>query len=211
MSKFGTRGQPADRIFEIDSNTHILPHVKKLTHDEIAARRLKPAEIGNEHRLPVAALLDNIRSLYNVGSIFRTADGVLIRKLLLAGFTPRPPRKEIEKTALGATLSIPWEYFPTPLQAIEAAKAEGYKIACLELAKDSLPYYAVRREDFPLCIVLGNEITGVSREIVEQCDLALEIPMFGTKQSLNVAVAFGIAAFELSRIWREHQSKARVK
>jgi 23S rRNA (guanosine2251-2'-O)-methyltransferase len=184
--------------------------VKKLTHDEIAVRRLKITEIADGRRLPVVALLDNIRSLYNVGSIFRTADGVLLRKLLLAGFTPHPPRKEIEKTALGATLSVPWEYFPTALQAVKSVKSQGYKTCCLELTQQSVPYYAVRRADFPLCLVIGNEINGVSKDVMDQCDLAFEIPMFGTKQSLNVAVAFGIATFELSRIWRDSQSKALV-
>ena len=180
--------------------------MKKLTHEEIATRRLKVEKIEEGHRMPVVALLDNIRSLYNVGSIFRTADGVLLRKLLLAGFTPHPPRKEIEKTALGATLSVPWEHYSTAAQALKSVKSEGYKVCCLELTAESLPYYRVRKEDFPLCLVMGNEINGVSRDIVDQCDLALEIPMFGTKQSLNVSVAFGIAAFELSRIWREGQS-----
>jgi tRNA G18 (ribose-2'-O)-methylase SpoU len=184
--------------------------VKKLTHDEIAARRLRVAGIEDKHRMPVVVLLDNIRSLYNVGSIFRTADGVLVRKLLLAGFTPHPPRKEIEKTALGATLSVPWEHFSSTAQAITSARSEGYKVCCLELTSESLPYYRVRKEDFPLCLVIGNEISGVSKDVVEQCDLALELPMFGTKQSLNVSVAFGVAAFELSRIWREHQSNALV-
>ena len=184
--------------------------MKKLTHDEIADRRLKTSEITEDHRLPVIALLDSIRSLYNVGSIFRTADGVLLKKLLLSGFTPHPPRKEIEKTALGATLSIPWEYFPTAALALQSAKTAGYKLCCLELTNQSVPYYAIRRNDFPLCLVVGNEISGISKEIVEQCDCALEIPMYGTKQSLNVAVAFGVAVFELSRIWREGQSNARV-
>ncbi len=184
--------------------------MKKLTHDEIASQRLKLEEIEDAHRLPVVAVLDNIRSLYNVGSIFRTADGVLLRKLFLSGFTPRPPRKEIEKTALGATRSVPWEYVASSEQAMRQLRAEGYKICCLELARESTPYHAIRKPDFPLCLVIGNEITGVSKEALDLCDLALEIPMYGTKQSLNVAVAFGIATFELSRIWREHQSKALV-
>ena len=184
--------------------------MKKLTHEEIAARRLKVEAIDDKHRMPVVVLLDNIRSLYNVGSIFRTADGVLVRKLLLAGFTPHPPRKEIDKTALGATLSVPWEHYTSTTSAIASIRSEGYKVCCLELTTESLPYSEVRKEDFPLCLVIGNEINGVSKDIVEQCDLALEIPMFGTKQSLNVSVAFGIAAFELSRIWRDHQSNALV-
>jgi 23S rRNA (guanosine2251-2'-O)-methyltransferase len=184
--------------------------VKKLTHGEIAQRRFSIDTIPDRERLPVAVVVDSIRSLYNVGSIFRTSDGALIQKLILTGYTPHPPRKEIEKTALGATKSIPWEYLSSPQTAFDVLRADGYRICCLELTSDSVPYFSVRKTDFPLCLVLGNEITGVSKELVAQCDLGLEIPMFGTKQSLNVAVAYGIAIFELSRIWRGVQSNARV-
>ena len=184
--------------------------MKKLTHDEIAQRRLGIDEISKHQRLPVTVIVDNVRSLYNIGSIFRTSDGAFIQKLILTGFTPRPPRKEIEKTALGSTKSIPWEYFPSPLAAIDNLKSDGYRVCCLEIATDSLPYFAVRKPDFPICLIVGNEITGVSKDLVAQCDQSLEIPMFGTKQSLNVAVAYGIAVFELSRIWRSLQSNARV-
>jgi len=184
--------------------------VKKLTHDEIARRRQNLDEISEHHRLPVTVILDNVRSLYNVGSIFRTSDGALIQKLILSGFTPHPPRKEIEKTALGATKSIPWEYYPSPLAAVDALKSDGYRVCCLELTTESIPYFSVGKADFPLCLIIGNEISGVSKELISECDSGFEIPMFGTKQSLNVAVAYGIAVFELSRIWRGTQSNARV-
>jgi 23S rRNA (guanosine2251-2'-O)-methyltransferase len=184
--------------------------VKKLTHDEIASRRLDIDAIPDHKRLPVTVIVDNIRSLYNVGSIFRTSDGALIQKLILTGYTPRPPRKEIEKTALGATKSIPWEYVASPHAALDALRSDGYRICCLELTTGSIPYFSVRKNDFPLCLIVGNEITGVSKELIAQCDLGFEIPMFGAKQSLNVAVAYGIAVFELSRIWRNVQSNARV-
>ena len=176
--------------------------MKKLSHDEIARRRLSVDAIPDQHRLPVIVIVDNVRSLYNVGSIFRTSDGALIQKLILTGYTPHPPRKEIEKTALGATKSIPWEYSPSPLTAVDALRSDGYRICCLELTEGGIAYSSVRKAEFPLCLIIGNEISGVSKELVAQCDLALEIPMFGTKQSLNVAVAYGIAVFELSRIWR---------
>lgn len=184
--------------------------MKKLTHDEIASRRLDIDAIPDHKRLPVTVIVDNIRSLYNVGSIFRTSDGALIQKLILTGYTPRPPRKEIEKTALGATKSIPWEYVASPHAALDALRSDGYRICCLELTTGSIPYFSVRKNDFPLCLIVGNEITGVSKELIAQCDLGFEIPMFGAKQSLNVAVAYGIAVFELSRIWRNVQSNARV-
>lgn len=153
-------------------------------------------------RLPVYALLDNIRSLYNVGSVFRSADGALVKKLYLCGYTPHPPRKEIEKTALGATETVPWEYFKNPLDAISVMREAGIRICVLEQTTRSAPYYAATRADFPICLVVGNEIAGVSPELVAVADMAVEIPMFGTKQSLNVAVAFGIALYDLVRVYR---------
>ncbi|MDE3059241.1 MAG: RNA methyltransferase [Bacteroidota bacterium] len=182
--------------------------MRKLTHDEIASRRTPLVKIPECKRFPVYGWADNIRSLYNVGSIFRTSDGAMVEKLFLTGFTPHPPRKEIEKTALGATKTVPWEYYKHPAELIEKLKAEGIKICVLELTAESKPYYTVTREKFPLCLVVGNEITGVSKEILERADLAVEIPMFGNKQSLNVAVAYGIALFELVRAV---QSYERVK
>lgn len=177
--------------------------MRKLTHVEIATKRSKLEELSYSHHLPVVVLIDSVRSLYNVGSIFRTSDGVQIQKLILTGFTPRPPRKEIEKTALGSTKSVPWEYLKDPIEAIEKLHHQQYRIFCLELTDESRPYYSVQKSDFPICLVVGNELTGISNEIVSQCDGAIEIPMFGIKQSLNVAVAYGIALFELNRIWRD--------
>lgn len=152
-------------------------------------------------RPPIYGLLDNIRSLYNVGSIFRTSDGALVRKLYLCGYTPHPPRKEIDKTALGATRSVPWEYYRDPLLAIDELRARGAKICVLEQTTHSKPYFDICKGDFPLCLVVGNEITGVTPRVIESADMAIEIPMGGIKQSLNAAVAYGIALFELGRIW----------
>lgn len=176
--------------------------LRKLTHEEIAAQRLQKEHIRETDRIPVIGMLDNIRSLYNVGSIFRSSDGALVQKLYLCGYTPRPPRKEIEKTALGATETIPWEYFPHPLDALNAARAAGARVCVLEHTTESIPYYSVSKTDFPICLVVGNEITGVSADVVRAADLAIQIPMFGAKQSLNAAVAYGIAVFDLVRIWR---------
>jgi 23S rRNA (guanosine2251-2'-O)-methyltransferase len=177
--------------------------MRKLTHAEISKKRVSTEHIESASRIPLFVLVDNVRSLYNVGSIFRTSDGVMIEKLILAGFTPHPPRKEIEKTALGSTKSVPWEYVKHPVEAIHALKAQGYKICCLELTDKSIPHYDIKKTDFPICLVIGNEITGVAKEVIELCDVGIEIPMFGTKQSLNVAVAYGIAVFELAKIWRD--------
>jgi len=129
----------------------------------------------------------------------------MITKLLLTGFTPSPPRKEIDKTALGSTDSVPWEYFKDPMAAVAAIKRAGYRLCCLELTDSSKPYDHIQHSDFPLCLVIGNEITGISKGILSNSDMAIEIPMFGVKQSLNVAVAYGIAIFELARTWHKYQ------
>jgi 23S rRNA (guanosine2251-2'-O)-methyltransferase len=177
--------------------------MRKLTHAEISTKRLSEKQLEKALRIPLIVLVDNIRSLYNVGSIFRTSDGAMIEKLILTGFTPHPPRKEIEKTALGSTKSVPWEYTKHPVETIRSLKERGYKICCLELTNMSIHYNDIKANDFPLCLIIGNEISGVSEEVIKLCDLAIEIPMYGIKQSLNVAVAYGIAVFELARLWRE--------
>jgi tRNA G18 (ribose-2'-O)-methylase SpoU len=174
--------------------------MRKLTHDEISQKRTPLSQISQKKRLPIFTLADNIRSLYNVGSIFRTSDGAMIEKLYLTGFTPHPPRKEIDKTALGATQTVLWEYCSDPLEAIRILKEQHVKICALELTTSSKPYYEIRPSEFPLCLVLGNEITGVSKRIIESADIAVEIPMFGNKQSLNVAVAYGIVVYDFVRL-----------
>lgn len=175
--------------------------MRKLTHDEISRQRVPRERIQESQRLPIYAMLDNIRSLYNVGSIFRTSDGASVQKLFLSGYTPHPPRKEIDKTSLGATETVPWEYHRTAEECLLAVRQTRATLCVLEHTTGSIPYYQVTTEDFPICLVVGNEITGVSPDVVAAADLALEIPMFGMKQSLNAAVAYGIALFELVRIW----------
>lgn len=176
--------------------------MRKLTHDEVARQRLSFEALHNHQRLPVCVLLDNVRSLYNVGSIFRTSDGARIEKLYLCGYTPHPPRKEIEKTALGATRSVPWEYRESGKDLLAELKAKKVKICLLELTTESIPYDALSKNDFPLCLVIGNELTGISKELIDLADLAIEIPLYGIKHSLNVAVAYGIALFELAKTYR---------
>jgi len=175
--------------------------MRKLTHDEISRRRETLETIKAAERLPVSVLLDNVRSLYNVGAIFRTSDGARIQKLYLCGFTPRPPRREIEKTALGATSSVPWEYRMNATELVRELKSKGIRICLLEMTTASVPYYSLSRDQFPLCLVVGNELTGVSKELIELADVAIEIPMYGIKHSLNVAVAYGIALFELVKMY----------
>ena len=182
--------------------------MRKLTHDEISANRSTLEKIHTVTKLPVTVLLNSIRSSYNVGSIFRTSDGVMIEKLILCGYTPHPPideekkgNKDVLKTALGSTQSVKWEYIKSAIEAIKKLKTQGIKICALELTENSKSYYDISTNDFPICLVVGNEITGVSQEVLDLCDYSIEIPQYGIKQSLNVAVAYGVAIFELRKIF----------
>ena len=132
----------------------------------------------------------------------------MIEKLYLFGYTPYPPKegislgkKEILKTALGSTESVNWEYVKDPKEIILSLKKKEIKICALELTSTSQPYYEIDTTDFPICLLIGNEITGVSQELLDLCDYSIEIPQYGIKQSLNVAVAYGIAVFELRKIF----------
>lgn len=182
--------------------------MKKLSHDEIAVSRSTLESLHKTEKLPVTVILSSIRSNYNVGSIFRTSDGAMIEKLYLCGYTPHPPKpelpggkKEIHKTALGSTESIEWEFVKDPLEVIAKLKLKGMKICALELTSTSRNYYDISENNFPMCLIVGNEISGVSQEILDECDFSIEIPQYGIKQSLNVAVAYGIAIFELRKIF----------
>lgn len=180
--------------------------MRKLTHSEIFSQRKKAGELNNYNRNPIYTLCDNIRSIYNVGSIFRTSDGAFIKKLFLTGYTPFPPRKEIEKVALGATETVPWEYYKNPVDIIKTLKSEGVKIAAVEITDNKNLIWNIRSSDFPLCLVIGNEISGVSKEIIDLADTSFEIPMLGMKQSLNVSVAYGIAVYEMVKVLNNQQS-----
>jgi tRNA G18 (ribose-2'-O)-methylase SpoU len=174
--------------------------MRKLSHSEISKYRADLTNIESISRNPIYVLLDNVRSLYNVGSIFRTSDGALIQKMYLTGFTPYPPRHEIDKTALGSTNSVPWEYNKDPLEIVEKLRSDGIKIVALEHTDKSIPYFRFEKTDFPVCLVVGNEIKGIQEDILKISDIAIEIPMHGIKQSLNVAVAYGIALYDLVRV-----------
>ncbi len=175
--------------------------MKKLSHEEISKNRSTLETLHTVKRLPVYVVLNSIRSSYNVGSIFRTSDGAMIEKLYLCGYTPHPPKKEVLKTALGSQNSVSWEYVKDPKEVILKLKSQGIKICALELTDESFPYYKVNKNDFPLCLLIGNEISGVSQDLLDLCDFSIEIPQYGIKQSLNVAVAYGIAIFDLRRIY----------
>jgi tRNA G18 (ribose-2'-O)-methylase SpoU len=168
----------------------------KLTYEEIKSQRSTPEELKEKTRFPIYVVLENIRSMYNVGAAFRTSDAACIQELILCGYTAVPPRKEIDKTALGATETVPWRHFPKAADAIHWLKGQGITVAALEHCKESKDLMTMDCP-FPIALVIGNEVDGVSEEAVEACDFACEIPMYGMKQSLNAAVAYGIAVFQL--------------
>ncbi len=174
--------------------------MKKISYLDLIDSSPSPTEVSKRKKRPVCVLLDNIRSLYNVGSIFRTSDAAGIEKIYLTGITGKPPRAEIHKSALGAEKSVDCEYFENPVDVIDELKKKGYHIVLLEHTDEKKSYHRTHYP-FPMCLVIGHEIVGVSDEIVERADLAIEIPMFGIKQSLNVSVAYGIAIFEIVRKW----------
>lgn len=174
--------------------------MRKLRHEEIP--RPAPANVAALPKHPVVAVLDNVRSLYNVGSIFRTSDAALIEKLYLTGITGTPDNRGLHKTALGAQDTVAWAYEKDPVAVLERLRDDGYTLAVLEITDTPTPTTAVTADQFPLCLIVGHEITGVRDEVVAMADLALEIPQYGAKQSLNVAVAYGIAVFDVVRRYR---------
>ena len=145
-------------------------------------------------KLPLTVVLDNVRSLNNIGAIFRTSDAFLVNRIMLCGITATPPSPEIHKTALGAEDSVAWEYFPTTLEAIEKLHSEGYTVCALEQVKESVSLEQFRPEPTgKYAIIAGHEVQGVDPEVVNAADVCVEIPQFGTKHSLNVSVSTGIA------------------
>jgi len=175
--------------------------MKKLTHEEISENRVTLETITKKNKMPVYVVLNSIRSSYNVGSIFRSSDGAMINKLFLCGYTPHPPKKEILKTALGSQESVDWEYIENAEEIILNLKNKGVKIIALEQTDSNISYSEIEPAEFPICLVVGNEVTGVDQSLIDLCDAAIEIPQFGIKQSLNVAVAYGISIFELRKIY----------
>lgn len=173
-----------------------IPIMKKISYLDLIEASPSLDEIHRIPRKPISVLLDNVRSLYNIGSIFRTSDAAGVEKIYLCGISGQPPRAEIHKAALGAENSVPWQYSHTPVEIVQNLKSNHHKIIILEHTDQSLRYDRVKFE-FPLCLVVGHEISGVSDEIVDLADMAIQIPMHGIKQSLNVAVAYGIAIFEI--------------
>jgi tRNA G18 (ribose-2'-O)-methylase SpoU len=159
--------------------------------------------------LPVAVLLDNVRSLYNVGAFFRTADGAGIERLILSGITGQPPKKEIEKTALGAQATVPWEHHWDPLPVLDKLRANHYEVAAIETSPHAVDLFDWQPQ-FPVCLVFGHEVDGVRPELLERCDTQIRIPMRGLKHSLNVATAGGVVLYEMLRKYRRMSDNARL-
>jgi len=174
--------------------------IRKLSHFEIP--RLDPNELTEHTRHPIRILLHDIRSAHNVGSVLRSADGAFVEEVLLSGFTPGPENKAVIKTALGAHDFTPWRRVADPVEELMRLKEQGYCIAALELTTNSKTIESLAKSQFPLCLVAGNEVDGVADNLLSLCDMALEIPQYGAKQSLNVSVAVGIALFDLVKLFR---------
>jgi tRNA G18 (ribose-2'-O)-methylase SpoU len=164
--------------------------------------RVPGGRAGDRTRLPFVVLVDNVRSLWNVGSIFRTADACGVSRLVLTGITACPPRPEIRKTALGADESVDWDYRADAREALGEWIAAGYGAVALESGPRAVPLDRVRWPE-RVCLVLGNEVAGIAPDLLERCEIHAEIPMLGVKQSLNVAVAFGIAAYRIGSLLHE--------
>lgn len=172
--------------------------MKKLKLEELG--RISVEEFKEAEKLPVCIVLDNVRSLHNVGSAFRTADAFRVEKIILTGITGTPPHREIQKSALGATESVAWEYFESASEAVKNLKAEGYEVLIIEQTTGSIPVHeSVPALEKKYCLVFGNEVDGVSDEVIALGDRALEIPQTGTKHSLNISVCLGIVTWELFR------------
>ncbi len=162
--------------------------------------RVTPEQFKSQDKFPIIMVLDNIRSMNNVGSVFRTCDAMNVEKLYLCGITACPPQKEIAKTALGATESVDWEYAEDAAALARRLKEEGYTIAIVEQTDTSEMLQNIDFKQYgKLCLVVGNEVFGISDELLPICDLAVEIPQFGTKHSLNVTIAAGIVLWEATR------------
>lgn len=169
--------------------------MRKLKLDEL--NRVDIQEFKEQDKLPVVVVLDNVRSMHNVGSVFRTADGFSIEKVVLCGITAQPPHREIEKTALGATQSVDWIHFEDTLVAIDSLRKHGYEIIAIEQAENSTMLNAFQPDlSKKYALIFGNEVNGVSDEAMLKIDECIEIPQFGTKHSFNIVISAGIVLWD---------------
>jgi len=169
--------------------------MRKLKLDEL--NRIDVEGFKEQDKLPVVVVLDNVRSMHNVGSVFRTADGFSIEKVVLCGITAQPPHREIEKTALGATQSVEWIHFDDTLSAIDVLRNKGYQIIAIEQAENSTMLNTFKpNTNAKYALIFGNEVNGVSDEAMEIIDECIEIPQFGTKHSFNIVISAGIVLWD---------------
>ena len=176
--------------------------MRKLSMEELGRKSV--ADFKLAAKKPIVLVLDNIRSMHNVGSVFRTSDAFLISGICLCGFTPQPPHRDIHKTALGATESVDWMYYENTSEAVAALQKQGYKVYAIEQAKGSISLEKFKNSfptnsDNAFAFVLGNEVEGVSEQVLNLCDGAIEIPQYGMKHSLNISVAAAIVLWEMVR------------
>lgn len=170
---------------------------RKLANEEL--NRPHVEAFKSQEKVGLVIILDNIRSLNNIGSVFRTADAFAIEKIMLCGITAQPPHREINKTALGATESVKWEYQATTLEAIQEIKKEGYKVAAIEQTENSTLLNEFKPQTAQkMALIFGHEVKGVSQEAIDASDCVLEIPQQGTKHSLNISVSVGVVLWDIS-------------
>ena len=175
-----------------------LCRMRKLSMDELNRKSVDEFKEAEKNRIIV--VLENIRSMQNVGSVFRTADAFLVEAVYLIGYTPQPPHRDIHKTALGATETVAWKYFSKTADAIAELKVEGYKLYGIEQVENSIMLNDfVRTADDKIALIFGNEAEGVEQETLRACDACIEIPQFGMKHSLNISVAAGVVLWEMVR------------
>ena len=169
---------------------------RKLKNSELD--RINPEEYKASEKTPLIIILDNIRSLNNIGSVFRTADAFLVKKIYLCGITAKPPHKDIQKTALGATDSVDWEYAEDVMEVVSKLQNEGVFVASIEQAElaVNLNDFSVQKE-LTYAVIFGNEVKGVQQKVVTASDAVIEIPQFGTKHSLNISVSVGVVVWDL--------------
>ncbi len=173
-----------------------------MNHDKLSMQqlnRISVEQFKQKTKTPIVLVLDNIRSMNNIGSIFRTSDAFCLQKLYLCGITAQPPHREINKTALGATQSVDWQYEPLTKECVKNLKAQDYQVYALEQTSQSIYLQDFKVSKTPIAIVLGNEVEGVEQEVVDLCDDVIEIPQIGTKHSLNVSVSCAIALWEICK------------
>lgn len=169
---------------------------RKLKNSELD--RINPEEYKASEKTPLIIILDNIRSLNNIGSVFRSADAFLVKKIYLCGITAQPPHKDIQKTALGATDSVDWEYAENTLDVVSKLQSEGVFVASIEQAELAIDLndFSVQKE-MTYAVIFGNEVKGVQQKVVSASDAVIEIPQFGTKHSLNISVSVGVVTWDL--------------